>query len=658
MPEVRYLTKSRFKLACECPAKLFYTKNPEYADQKIDDAFLIALADGGFQVGELAKCLFPGGTDIETLDYDDSVARTDELLKAEHAVIFEAAIRYGNYFIRIDVLVKNGVHFDLIEVKSKSFDPDADSFKNKNGTIASCWKPYLFDVAFQKFVLQGAFPDSTVSGFLMMADRSVQCPTDGLNQKFRVVTDGSGRKRVITLPLTPEDLSPPVLCRINVDDLCEQIYSGPDGVDDEGRSFAERAAFYAERYALDEKIVTEPSAACKKCEFKTTPEDEAEGKLSGYRECWAAAYGWGDDDFAEPTVLDIWNYHHLRKKKRFEERRVKIADLVEDDLAPKKDGRPGLSQSERQWLQVQKARANDASLWIDSEGLRREMDSWTFPLHFIDFETSMAAIPFNKGRRPYEAIAFQFSHHVVFADGRVVHQGEFLNTDPGVFPNYEFLRALSRELDSDAGSIFRYAEHENSYLNMIYRQILDDPHEIPDRDELLAFIRQITRSSKEQVEQWEGERNMIDLCHLVRRYYYDPRTGGSNSIKQVLPAILNNSEFLQERYSRPIYGADDGIPSFNFRDWTWIESQNGTVTDPYKRLPKMFDDIPDDELELISGFDELNEGGAAMTAYGRLQYEDMSDYERSEIKKALLKYCELDTLAMVMIYEGWREMLR
>ena len=46
-----------------------------------------------------------------------------------------------------------------------------------------------------------------------------------------------------------------------------------------------------------------------------------------------------------------------------------------------------------------------------------------------------------------------------------------------------------------------------------------------------------------------------------------------------------------------------------------------------------------------------------MTAYSRLQYEDMSDYERTEIKKALLKYCELDTMAMVMIYEAWREML-
>lgn len=47
-----------------------------------------------------------------------------------------------------------------------------------------------------------------------------------------------------------------------------------------------------------------------------------------------------------------------------------------------------------------------------------------------------------------------------------------------------------------------------------------------------------------------------------------------------------------------------------------------------------------------------------VTAYARMQFEEMSDFERAEIQTALLKYCELDTLAMVMIYEGWVDMLK
>ena len=35
----------------------------------------------------------------------------------------------------------------------------------------------------------------------------------------------------------------------------------------------------------------------------------------------------------------------------------------------------------------------------------------------------------------------------------------------------------------------------------------------------------------------------------------------------------------------------------------------------------------------------------------------MTEKERTEITKALLKYCELDTLAMVMIYEHFKEII-
>ena len=55
--------------------------------------------------------------------------------------------------------------------------------------------------------------------------------------------------------------------------------------------------------------------------------------------------------------------------------------------------------------------------FFDFQGIKNEMDKWIFPLHFIDFETTKVAFPFNKGRKPYEGIAFQFSHHVVHKDG-------------------------------------------------------------------------------------------------------------------------------------------------------------------------------------------------------------------------------------------------
>ncbi len=41
-------------------------------------------------------------------------------------------------------------------------------------------------------------------------------------------------------------------------------------------------------------------------------------------------------------------------------------------------------------------------------------------------------------------------------------------------------------------------------------------------------------------------------------------------------------------------------------------------------------------------------------AYACMQFMDMSDTERKSIIQGLLKYCELDTLAMVMIWEHWK----
>ena len=193
-------------------------------------------------------------------------------------------------------------------------------------------------------------------------------------------------------------------------------------------------------------------------------------------------------------------------------------------------------------------------------------------------------------------------------------------------------------------------------MNTIYRQLNEDKNDIPDREELCEIIRNITKSVNGSFEKWEVSRNMVDMCELVKRYYYDPATKGSNSIKAVLPAILNSSAFLQDKYSKPIYGTKE-IPSLNYNNWTWIKYENKVVIDPYKLLPKMFEDVSDKDFILLNN-DQLKDGGAAMTAYAMLQFAEMSDYERKEIENALLKYCELDTLAMVMIFEGWKDMIQ
>src|SRR5690606_4271690 len=114
------------------------------------------------------------------------------------------------------------------------------------------------------------------------------------------------------------------------------------------------------------------------------------------------------EDFSRPFVFDIWNFR--KADKLLQAGKIFTDELSEEDVAPKADSEGGLSNSQRQWLQVEKVKEDSEEPFFDMAGLRREMSTWAFPLHFIDFETTMVAIPFHKGRRPYEQIAFQFSH--------------------------------------------------------------------------------------------------------------------------------------------------------------------------------------------------------------------------------------------------------
>lgn len=63
-----------------------------------------------------------------------------------------------------------------------------------------------------------------------------------------------------------------------------------------------------------------------------------------------------------------------------------------------------------------------------------------------------------------------------------------------------------------------------------------------------------------------------------------------------------------------------------------------------------------DSNSLVESSIHGGNGAKAMIAYARLQDPRLPELEREDLRKQLLRYCELDTLAMVMVYEairGW-----
>lgn len=649
MTKPRYLTKSRFKLAVECPRKLFYTGKREiYPDTVAGDAFMEMLAEGGYQVGALAKLRYPDGIEIHETEHAVAEAVTTKLLARDRVVLFEPAIRVGNFFIRIDILVKDGNRFELIEVKAKSYNSEKPELFGARGGIRSDMLPYFQDAAFQAWVLQQAFPGTEIKTFLMMPDKAQVAPIAGINQFFRIL---SSREVETTIPpgVDGQALADLLLAKVDITASVSEILASPLAFPGGPLPFADAAKLWAKHYENDEPVAPPIGAHCSGCQFDA-PADS--GLASGFRKCWKEALGWTDADFGAGTVLDLYNCR--RKQSLIDQGVFKLSQVQKDDLGDfdEEAGPNGLSIKQRQWMQVAGLQKvdRDQGYYLDTTLVRNAMSGWRFPLHFIDFETAAVALPFHAGMRPYQSVAFQYSHHVMNANGDVRHVGQFLCSEPGVFPNYDFARALMRELDGDDGTVFMWSPHENTILNAIARQLTEDNNPPDDRELLLSFLGSLTKG---------GCRAMVDLCDLAGKAYFHPDTKGSSSIKKVLPAILKGSDLLKTKYSRPIYGAPGGMPSLNFASpngFAWIDvSTDGTVSDPYGKLKSMARDMLPDGVDVEDGDDSIiAEGGAAATAYARLQFEQMDAQTRERIKTALLRYCELDTMAMAMVVEAWR----
>jgi hypothetical protein len=101
---------------------------------------------------------------------------------------------------------------------------------------------------------------------------------------------------------------------------------------------------------------------------------------------------------------------------------------------------------------------------------------------------------------------------------------------------FHFARALQSAIGNDR-RIFKFATHENSIVNAIIIQL--DQETIK---KIAFFLKPLANPANQSNLE---ERNMIDLCKVVKTII-TTHTKGSNSIKAVLPASLNSSQFLKE----------------------------------------------------------------------------------------------------------------
>ena len=115
------LSKSQYIRGLQCYKSLWLYKNkPELRDTP--DAQSESAFNTGYQVGDLAKELFPNGVEIEfdSSNFNGMIQKTKKLIANGTEVIYEAAFKEDGIFAMADILVKNGVAWDIYEVKAST----------------------------------------------------------------------------------------------------------------------------------------------------------------------------------------------------------------------------------------------------------------------------------------------------------------------------------------------------------------------------------------------------------------------------------------------------------------------------------------------------------------------------------------------------------
>lgn len=220
-------------------------------------------------------------------------------------------------------------------------------------------------------------------------------------------------------------------------------------------------------------------------------------------------------------------------------------------------------------IEVEETQAPKGEIQVFTEPLKGFMEEIRYPLYFFDFETMMYGVPQFDDSCPWQQLPFQYSLHIQQTATSELEHRFFLGdgiTDPR--------EALLQQMLTDLGT--------KGTILVYYK-----PFEIGRLKELAILFPQHKAAINNIVSR------IVDLIVPFKKGMVKiPATQGSNSIKDVLPAL---------------------VPELSYQNLN------------------------------------IQEGGTASFKY--TQMGQMSPMDQHFTQQDLLAYCELDTMAMVKIWE-------
>ena len=236
--------------------------------------------------------------------------------------------------------------------------------------------------------------------------------------------------------------------RVNVIHICKQYIRGEK---------LELDKLFTVNDVTDQILSMQSEVAKNIKKLKETINDDVEPNLDiGVHcfkpyECDGMNYCWREQRKI-PDGTSVFNIAKINKQKATDIYRggmVNIADIKDIDAF-----------NANQQIQI-KAQINGEE-FIDKAGIREFLDTLSYPLYHLDFETFQQAVPEFIGLRPYEQIPFQFSIHKDDGKGNLEHF-EFL-AEAGADPRYELALNLIKFIPQDACVLAYHASFEKGVI--------------------------------------------------------------------------------------------------------------------------------------------------------------------------------------------------
>lgn len=297
---------------------------------------------------------------------------------------------------------------------------------------------------------------------------------------------------------------------------------------------------------------------------ETEPECKVGGQCSSPYECgyWAHCAV----DMPEEGGPTVWNISRLRDKQWYYDNGYITFQQLYDAGVLKGN-----------YLQQVEVELKNLPPQIKPKEVKKFLDTLSYPLYFLDFETFNPAVPLYDESSPYQQMVFQYSLHYIEEEGGELKHKECL-AYPGSDPRRQIAEQLCKDIPLDVCT---------TAYNMGFEKgkIRDLAALYPDLHDHLMNIHD----------------NIKDIMiPFQKRWYYTKEMQGSYSIKYVLPALFS----------------DD--PSLNYHN-----------------------------------LEGVHNGGEASNTFLAMQKMDKEELEKW--REHLLRYCELDTFAMVKVLDKLKE---